>query len=509
MRVYEKFVTAALCLAVLVVSLLTWSDYEGSFGPFVLFAASFLAMALLALPRPRSYAYSFLAAFLFLGFWSKFSAHALFDYPFVEPTGRFDNSGTAWDAVLIASSFVALGVALARVLLLALRLPRESWRDGDAPSWYRAVRVPLWAVTMVSIIALNAANAVYGFIQIGLEARLVLPAHLNIAAAWLVNVGFALWVATLVFWEGRTRPDRLGLALFAPLLEGMLSAGSMLSRKNFLFHTVPYVLVLLEKGSWRAAMSRATKFSLAAAFVALFAISLVAVSVTRLYAYLPPEPTAAQEASAEDPGTQQPVPEPTAAQEAPAEDPGTQQPVPELRAMDPARISGMARQVLGLAVDRWTGIEGVMAVSSYPGLGWELLLRGVFEDPNTGEGAIYQRTSGAGEIYAKSEQTTFLTLPGSAAILLFSGSFLVVLLGMGIVAALLVLIECAIVRLLGNPFLASVSGMLMAYVVVDLNFPYLAAVFFVELAATLFCIWLLQAGTNLLRWRRAPSKKTA
>lgn len=485
----EKIAATLLCLVLGLVSILVWPRYEGSMGPFILFSASFLAMALLALPRPRSYAYTFLAAFLFLGFWSKFSAHTLFDYPFLEPTGSFDGSGTSWDTVLVASSLAALGLALARLLYLALRLPRRSRREKEVPSWYATLRKPVWIITLISIVALNAANAAYGFIQIGLAPRLVLPAHLNIAAAWLVNVGFALWIATLVFWEGRTRPDRLGLSLFAPLLEGLLSTSSMLSRKNFLFHAVPYALVLLERRSWRVKLGSMKRLALIVAFLVAFAVSLVAVSVVRIYAYLPPEP----------PAVQGPAVESTEAQ-TPAEESDTEELIVDTQA------AWMTRQVLGLAVDRWTGLEGIMAVSSYPGLGRELLLQGILEDPNTGEGSIYQRVAGAEKIYAESERTTFLTLPGSAAILLFSGSPLVVLLGMGTVASLLMLVECAIRRLLGNPFLASVSGLLMAYAVADLNFPYLGAIFLAQLATTLLFIWVLQDGAGLLQRGKRAAK---
>src|SRR5690606_1500906 len=69
-----------------------------------LFHLSFLTMLLLVLPKPRVDAYSFLALFLFLGFWVKFVAHQWFDYPFIEPTGAFNGSADQWNTALVAAS---------------------------------------------------------------------------------------------------------------------------------------------------------------------------------------------------------------------------------------------------------------------------------------------------------------------------------------------------------------------------------------------------------------------
>ena len=160
-------------------------------------------------------------------------------------------------------------------------------------------------------------------------------------------------------------------------------------------------------------------------------------------------------------------------------------------------ITSTAKQVLGLAVDRWVGLGGVLAVASYPELGYDLLAVGIREDPGLGESSLYQRISGADAIYAESEQFTFLTLPGSVAVLYYSGSLYVVAFGMAAITLILMSVELTFSRLIGNPVLSSVSGLAMANVVCQLNFPYLAGVFLVQLLVTLLFIWALQTAPIL------------
>src|SRR5207248_2910292 len=62
-----------------------WLGYRGSGAVFIEFNACFALLAALVLPRPRAYVYTFLVAFLFLGFWFKVIFHAIAAVPFVEP----------------------------------------------------------------------------------------------------------------------------------------------------------------------------------------------------------------------------------------------------------------------------------------------------------------------------------------------------------------------------------------------------------------------------------------
>ena len=60
---------AVVTLPLFLISAMAYPAFPGSFGFYLLFDASFIAMVLLALSTPRSHAYVFFAFMLFLGFW--------------------------------------------------------------------------------------------------------------------------------------------------------------------------------------------------------------------------------------------------------------------------------------------------------------------------------------------------------------------------------------------------------------------------------------------------------
>ncbi len=492
----RRYLLVAATILLVALIGLTFYNYDGTVGPFLLFNASFLLLVLLAIPRPRLYVYTFLSLFLFLGFWTKFIAHTIVGYDFVEPVGDFDGSGPGWDRALVVASVGAVGVILTRGmhLLLSRRYALlDASGDGRVPAWYPRFGRLMWAVTLLSVLVLNFWNLFAGFYQIGLEPRLILPAYLNVATAWLINFGFALWIAALVHWEILVRRGVTALALLAPLAEGFVSATSTLSRKAFLFHTLPYVLVLLERRNalWRTLRKR-SRAALALLFVFAFALSLVTVSAYRLYAYSPTaEP---QDAGKQAVGTSDPE---ASNAESPAPVASEQQP----GLLNRPAVVGMTKQVLGLSVDRWTGLEGVLTVTSHTDLGSNRLLEVVKEDPSKGESSIYQGVSGANKVYAESERTTFMTLPGIVGILGFSGSLLVVAAGMFSAALLLIVVEMIYMRAIGGPFVASVAGLAMATTAVELNFPQLTVWFFAELFATLSFVWLMQTVFGSLRYK--------
>lgn len=95
----KKTASAAIFVVLLFVSGLALLGYPGSTAIFLLFDFSFLAMLFLALPQPRSYAYIFLSAMLFLGFWLKLMVNMLVDINLLEPVGEFTGSAQEWNGL--------------------------------------------------------------------------------------------------------------------------------------------------------------------------------------------------------------------------------------------------------------------------------------------------------------------------------------------------------------------------------------------------------------------------
>lgn len=440
----------------LAISGIAFLGYPGSPAAFVLFDSSYLAIVLLVYPKPRLYVYTFFALVLFLGFWLKFMIHMISGSDFLEPIGNFSNSKEEWDLALFVASFAAIGVALARGIHLYgakkfSALTDISQNVGAVPTWFIALRKPVWITSIALMLGLNVLNFQPAFYQIGVNPKLILPAHLNVILAWLTYIGFSLWFAVMIHWETSINQKALASNMLAPIVEGFLCSISTISRALYLVHTIPYWLALVEQ--WpklHSALNRGTITRLFTLWVLCFALSIVLASWLRINIYLS-DPLVA----------------------------GT--PVTAVNRRN------MAIQVANLFVDRWIGMEGVLAVSAHPHLGYALFLDGIREDPRKGNYSKYQLIAKSG--YKESERFTFLTLPGIVAVLFYSGSFLTVLLGMIIATIVMIGTEVAASRWVGNPFLLSMTGFAMTHVVCQVNFLYLTMIFFLQLWVALAVIW--------------------
>ena len=275
--------------------------HPGALPPLLLFDASFVLMLSLVLPQPRRYGYTFLAVFLFLGFWAKFNLHTLTGYDYSEPIGAFDGSGSSWDEALLVSAFGALGVSVARLVQLAIapRRQREAREIVDppsskAPGWYETRRRLLWVGTVCAAVLLNVTNVFFDWFQIGVDANIDLPLYGNVAMGWTMKLGFALWLATLIFWESG-RPDaNLGRLLLVPVVEAAAVTTTCLSRGIYLYRVLPYVVVVAEqRRRFLQALGLRRLCAVAAVAVAVFVAALVAVSALRLVVYPSDVPEAA------------------------------------------------------------------------------------------------------------------------------------------------------------------------------------------------------------------------
>lgn len=411
--------------------------------------------------RPYSYAYSFLAVFFCLGFQSKFIIHIFFGEPFIEPTGLFNGSVQQWDAGLIASASAAAGIFTARILHLAyLKYKSNERNETLAIPWlYINYRKSLWLLTIAAILIIAIWNKNAAIYQIGVNPKVVLPLHLNVLIAWLINWGFALWLACLVFWEQKYTLKSTWAIPIAVIFEGAIMSISSLSRSAYLFHASAGLI------PWVISMRRRKLFLISygvVSFILVLALTLYAVQMLRAKAFLP---TPAVQAVA------------LIVDSKPTEDASAK----ILQAS--ANSEHMLGQVASLFFYRWTGLEGVLAVSSHPSKGFQLFKDAVNEDPRRGLDSIYQQI--AGSKYRYSEDFTFLTLAGIASILYYSDSFTFVFFGMTLVSLLILVIEVTANKMTKNPYIISIAGVAMAYTVTQTTYPYLSAIFFLELIFTI------------------------
>jgi len=557
-----------------------FQNYKGGLLTYSTFSISFLLLLISAFYRNNSDAYLFLVIFLWMGFWAKLSVHLIVGYDYVEPTGSFNWSADAWDQVLWISTVACWGLLLGRLILFRGmgEKPDEYRKLLFYPEWYPRYRISLWIFLVAFVLGANFSNITLGIQQIGLAPRTVLLWPMNALIAWVVSIGGAIAVASLVWWE--LSFNRQGwISIFAVLIEAFLSTASLLSRGIYIFHSVPSLLALYRNKKYFIGFSRLRFALVAIAFCMLFVVSIVSVTTFRSYLYphaggfttldqerltrievlngginhirhliLKGEPReneildllkekyeleialkrplskdsvmmnklialdekivkekllTTQDASYQSqvllklledknylikqllmvkPKTESMIdrgvkdikgiakifvftPEVLA-----DEFKATKSTVfldEEISKNDKNDLleellyqlrTGWVKQVLSLSIDRWIGLEGVMAVVSYEEKSFNFMFDALIEKRYSDTVTKYQEVCQSKYIYTDNNTWQFASLPGSVAFLYFSGSALIVFLGMCLFSVLVQCAEGVIYHLTKNPILCALLG---------------------------------------------------
>lgn len=118
-----------------------------------------------------------------------------------------------------------------------------------------------------------------------------------------------------------------------------------------------------------------------------------------------------------------------------------------------------------LLIDRWVGIEGVMAVSCYQELGWKLWKRALDEKFSYNEISFYDKNIILSP-YRNTDTSKhhFISLPGVIAFFFYPGSYLFLFVCMLMTGVLAAIIEITTFKVAGNNIiLCALFGQVVAY----------------------------------------------
>jgi hypothetical protein len=497
-RFWQKsFGYCSLIRLILVVGVLFWFTlfwggflgYQGSKFVYVIFSLFFLAMLASGFYRQVSYGYLFLVIFLWLGFWLKLTVHLIIDYPFGEPIGSFNGSAGSWDEVLQVAIVASLGVVMGRIIYgLTRRKSTMLISEGNykVPAWYAPLRGWVWAFVMAIIIGLAIFNSLYGIHQIGLVPRTILLWPLNAMISWMVSTGSAMGIATLLWWDISLKKN-ISLPIYAILAESFFSTVSLLSRGVYIFHVVPQMLAIFQNRQTIVGLSRSRVLLIIGVLISLFIFSFSAVNSLRDYLYPQPKDFIVKnkilsrlevlDGGVErvkkmiKKGDQQEdhlkalLQEKTDLEKKLYE----QNTLNKFRALDLDEIKLLFEKsvdqmnvffvhILQLSIDRWIGLEGVMAISSYEGMNSALFLNALIERREIGKSTLYQEVCNSHYRHLDMSKYQFASLSGSVAFFYYSGSLLLVMLGMVVFSVLILISESLIHLLTSNLILCAFYG---------------------------------------------------
>jgi hypothetical protein len=425
------------------------TQYPGNKLIFASFSLVVFAIGYLAIRFSTQYAHLFLGVAWFIGFWVKYVFHQLTGSPYYELYGSFDGSRASWDAVLLVVTIGGAGFLTGRLISIPLTAPLTTSlfkRSIAVPWWWRSYRNFAWLVVGLLIALAIALNHAFGLLTRGYVAAVILPWPIGGLYDWMTDMGFAFVLSVLAAWD-RQSNEGIIRGFIALCVEGALFSVSTLSRGVFFFHTVP--ALVSEGGDY----VRSRKIVSSIMLLAIWALIATAIPSTTTFLRVFGKnavPTTAQDLVASE---------------------STNISRPVYRGQT---ASGLWNQFVTmsrlLVVDRWTGLEGVMATVAYPKKSTALLVEAATQRRSYGTVDVYTRKiSGSTFTEENAKKYHYATLAGPIAFLYFSGSFGIVFAGMALLAVLMSAIELLWLWLARDRLVIAMSGLYLALIVLQLS----------------------------------------
>ena len=448
---------------VCLVSFFTLFDYPGHKIIYIAFTVALNALLIFGFTKGRIFFDTFIGIFFWLGYWLKLSVRVVFaGGEFQEPVGNFDGTGAAFDHALIVTT---CGVAALLIARLIRRKYFFSYADAAVQSrhestfaFYRRYRKPVLVLFFALFAAVGVTNAIFGIYQRGSIPRTFLPFGLNGVYTWLLLFGMASFSAVVLDCEFRLKSNPYLVSLMG-LLECFVSNVSMLSR-GMVLNGGSLIIGLIDNAKKRSArLSLGYKLIIPVTFVVLFISSVFVVNHVRValffsypYGNAPvdthPEKATAAVSAGEEAGFLQPTPG---------------QPIPGTSLH--GKIVSAIKGVRVLLIDRWVGIEGAMAVSSYQRLGWGLWKRAWQEKySNYGTSMFDREILKYKYLDVHMSRHHFINIPGILAFFYYPGSYPFLFISMFLLGLIAAGIEFFIYKFSGaNLILCSLLAQVVAY----------------------------------------------
>jgi len=440
------FILSVYFLAI-VAGILSVFRYPGDKTVFALFGVVVFAIAAFAIRSPRQYAHFFLGIAWFLGFWVKYEFHAASGSSYFEPHGSFDGSRAGWDAVFLVVGIGGAGYLAGRLIALPVVGPATAAlrRAIEVPAWWTGYRNLLWLAAGLLVLAMVTVNAEFGLFVRGYVAQVILPWPLGGLFAWLSEIGVALLLALFLAWD-REAGFGISRGFVALCVESALFSISTLSRGVYFFHTLPPLIT--ESAKEHVRNGRRPLALMIAIWVGLGACIPAATTALRLFGDNAVPTTQAQLVASRS--------------------------GPITRSTTDLGLSGLwghaATMAQLLVIDRWTGLEGVMATVAYPEKNLALMVEAAAKRRSYGTVDVYTgKISGSGFSETDAKTYHFATLAGPVAFFYFSGSLVLVFAGMAFLAVLVSAVELLWRWLVRDDLLIAIGGLYLALVVLQFS----------------------------------------
>lgn len=421
--------------------------YQGDPYIYILFSLLLNMLLYLGLTKNSIFFDTFIGGLFWLGYWLKFSVRTSFmEGRFHEFVGYFGYTGSEFDHALLATSVGISGLVIARLVRGRYLFSYVSVRnDGQVTpnslvglrEFYTRNRSAVLTGFVVAILGVSLTNAYFGIYQRGSVPRTVLPYGLGGVYTWLLLFGFASISAILLQLELTLRERIPYIIVLIVLLELLCSNVSMLSRGMILNGTALIIGVYVFSRIFGIRFRIKDILISVGMFVLVFFASTIFVNHVRNVSIA--NQFEGSEAYVE-----------------------LQRILRERARFTPKSLSTDSTV---LFLDRWVGIEGILAVSSYPGAGWDLWDEAWREQYKNHGASLYDiKIAKSPVAQLDLSDYHFISMPGILGFFYYPGSYLFLFVALLLLGGLGAGIEILTFRLGGgNLILCALIGFVVAY----------------------------------------------
>lgn len=414
-------------------------QYAGETYIYLLFALISNALLYLGFNKKALFFDAFIGIFFWLGFWLKVTIRVGFtEGVFFEQTGNFDGSGVAFDRGLLVAS-CGMGALIVATLIRRrfFCLPREATESIGLPGlfdFYKKNRTLVLIAFVILFLFISLSNLYLGIYQRGQVARTVLPYGLSGVYKWLLLFGMASFIAVILRFECLISNNKPYVVGILSVLESFASNVSLLSRGMILNMSAMFYGVFKDSHSRGSAKFGLRFFvTIVLVFGLLFVSSVYIVNYLRFHG---PEVFGQSWDSSETDD----IPRRT-------------------------NLAAVQQMATPLFIDRWVGMEGVLAVSSSDKTGDELW-RQAWQEVYHGYGTSFYDLNLIQSSYLDMDTTRhhYISLPGIIAFCFYPGSFWFLFAALMLVGFIGAAIEIFVYKLGGrNLILCSLLGQVVAF----------------------------------------------
>jgi hypothetical protein len=426
---------ARYCFFALIITLTIAAlfEYKGHLYIYLLFSVVSNLLLYFGVRKKAIFFDTFIGVFFWLGFWLKLTLRICFtEGLFHEAVGGFDGSGAAFDRSLLVASCGLAGLLVASIIRekFVFSYPEKfnNTKLRGLFEFYKDHRKALLSVFVALFVTVAVTNVYFGIYQKGTITQTILPFGFNGIYKWLLLFGLASFSAVILRFEFEINKSISYMVVILSLIEGFFSNVSLLSRGMILNSGALLYGVFISLKLNALKISLRFFITIFMLFTLLFVSSVFMVNSIRGGAFQ--ALLGYKELS--------------------------------LEALD---LEGAQNMAAPLFIDRWVGIEGVMAVSSYPNLGWNFWDTAWQETYNENATSFYDMTL-IESPYINTDKTKHhhISLPGIVAFFFYPGSFMFLFASMFMLGIIAASIERLVFNLGGeNVILCSLLAQVVAY----------------------------------------------